>query len=161
MLESREARLLHAFSKALHDLSTEYERLAEEAVDVLAKPIAQATTPAPPEHPDRRDKTAPDRPLLNERDLVEWLGVSRVTLWKWRRRDATFPRPLILGTSVMRWRREEVEQWLGSDLGGDRLGIASAPEAWASGSPSVIAFCSKDYPSQSESPKWASTSGRA
>jgi prophage regulatory protein len=114
MPKSLEATLLRAFSKALHDLSAEFGRLAEDAAAVSAKPIAQATSPAPPEHLDRREMTAPDRPLLNERDLVEWLGVSRVTLWKWRRRDATFPRPVILGTSVMRWRREEVEQWLRS-----------------------------------------------
>jgi hypothetical protein len=47
MLKSLEARLLRAFSKALHDLSAEFGRLAEEAATVSAQPIAQATTPAP------------------------------------------------------------------------------------------------------------------
>jgi hypothetical protein len=77
MPEFREASPPHAFSKALYDLSTECERLAEEAAAILANPIAQATRPAPPEQPDRRNRTAPDRPLLSGRDPVE----SRASRW--------------------------------------------------------------------------------
>lgn len=54
--------------------------------------------------------TEPDT-LLTERDLVRLLGVTRVTLYHWRRRGK-FPAPFILGDRMVRWDRETIRQWI-------------------------------------------------
>ncbi len=52
--------------------------------------------------------------LLTERQVCRLLGVSRVSLFKWRRRGV-FPRPIRFGPGRMiRWRREDVATWLAS-----------------------------------------------
>ena len=60
-----------------------------------------ATAPAP----------APAPALLRVPDLTEMLGVSRKTIWAWRR-AGTFPEPIRLGDRLIAWRPEDIDDWL-------------------------------------------------
>ena len=51
--------------------------------------------------------------ILRERDVLNMLGISKVTLWRWRR-DGAFPQPIRLGPNSVAWRREAVDEWLAS-----------------------------------------------
>lgn len=48
---------------------------------------------------------------IRQRELLKLLGVSRVTLWTWRR-DGAFPPGVRLGPNVVAWRRDVVQDWL-------------------------------------------------
>jgi len=48
--------------------------------------------------------------LMRQRDLMEYMNVSRSTLWRMTQRE-DFPKPVIL-MGLKRWRREELESWL-------------------------------------------------
>lgn len=48
--------------------------------------------------------------LLRQRDLMEFMNISRATLWRMQRHD-DFPKPVIL-MGCKRWLREEIETWL-------------------------------------------------
>ncbi len=48
--------------------------------------------------------------LLRQRDLMEFMNISRATLWRIQRHK-NFPKPVIL-LGCKRWRREEIEAWL-------------------------------------------------
>lgn len=48
--------------------------------------------------------------LLRQRDLMEFMNISRATLWRIQRHK-DFPKPVIL-LGCKRWRREDVETWL-------------------------------------------------
>ena len=45
--------------------------------------------------------------LIRTSELSESLGVSRSTLWRWRR-DGVIPEPLCLGPRIIAWKRDEV-----------------------------------------------------
>lgn len=48
--------------------------------------------------------------LLRQRDLMEFMNISRATLWRIQRhRD--FPKPVII-LRCKRWRREDIDAWL-------------------------------------------------
>jgi len=48
--------------------------------------------------------------LLRQRDLMEFMSISRATLWRIQRHK-NFPKPVIL-LGCKRWRLEEIEAWL-------------------------------------------------
>jgi prophage regulatory protein len=52
----------------------------------------------------------PPPPLLKVTDVLARLGVSRVTLWAWRR-AGRFPAPIRIGPNSIRWRASDVEAW--------------------------------------------------
>jgi len=47
---------------------------------------------------------------LTDRELAERYAVSRITIWRWVKRDQ-FPTPVRLGANCTRWRREDVDAW--------------------------------------------------
>ena len=49
--------------------------------------------------------------ILRVDDLTEMLGVSRKTIWSWRR-SGDFPEPVKLGPRLIGWRRSDVDAWL-------------------------------------------------
>jgi len=57
------------------------------------------------------DPTRTPAPLLDERAIRDYLGVSRTTLYVWRRRKR-FPAPILVGGTRLRWRAGDVEAWL-------------------------------------------------
>ena len=52
-----------------------------------------------------------ERTIYRERDVLAVLGISKATLWRWRRAGG-FPAPIQLGPNTVGWRREDVENWL-------------------------------------------------
>jgi len=52
---------------------------------------------------------APER-LLRQAEVLRLCGVSRVTLWHWRRRGA-FPVALKLSPALIGWRESDIVEW--------------------------------------------------
>lgn len=48
---------------------------------------------------------------IRQRELLKILGVSRITLYQWRR-SGVFPAGVRLGPNVLGWRRDLVQEWL-------------------------------------------------
>ncbi len=48
--------------------------------------------------------------FIRQRELLDELGVSRATLWSWRRKGL-FPEPVSLGPQAVAWRRCDVAAW--------------------------------------------------
>jgi excisionase family DNA binding protein len=51
--------------------------------------------------------------LLSVKDVAKLLGVSVRTVWRMRKRGQ-LPDPMQLSEQTLRWRREEIEQWVAS-----------------------------------------------
>ena len=51
--------------------------------------------------------------LLRERDVCEMVAVSRSTLWRWVR-TGSFPAPIRIGVSAVRWQWSAVQEWMAS-----------------------------------------------
>lgn len=54
---------------------------------------------------------APTKRILNQRDILASLGVSKTTLWRMIN-AGTFPAPLKIGERLNGWKVETFEQWL-------------------------------------------------
>lgn len=60
---------------------------------------------------------ASERSTLSIKETASFLGIGTRTLFRWRKEDSTFPRPLkVQRSSVSRprpyWFREDLERWL-------------------------------------------------
>ena len=51
--------------------------------------------------------------LLTQAQVLALLGVSRPTLWAWRR-EGHFPEAVRIGPNSIRWRESDVRAWLAS-----------------------------------------------
>lgn len=51
--------------------------------------------------------------IVRQAELLGILGISRMTLYGWRRRGL-FPAPVRLGPRLLAWRIEEIKAWLES-----------------------------------------------
>lgn len=49
--------------------------------------------------------------FIRQEDLAKELGISKTTLWRWRR-DKRLPPPIHLSSRVVGWRTADIEQWL-------------------------------------------------
>jgi|AntRauTorckE5430_2_1112549.scaffolds.fasta_scaffold57247_2 prophage regulatory protein len=49
--------------------------------------------------------------LIRPNELAKMLGVSTVTLWKWRR-DGILPEPMRIGPRFIGWERVVIHYWL-------------------------------------------------
>jgi prophage regulatory protein len=49
--------------------------------------------------------------LIRPNELARVLGVSTVTLWKWRR-DKILPEPIKIGPRFIAWEAEVIQDWL-------------------------------------------------
>jgi predicted DNA-binding transcriptional regulator AlpA len=49
--------------------------------------------------------------FLTDRHVAERYAVHRMTVWRWVRCDATFPKPVRLSDQCSRWRLAELERW--------------------------------------------------
>jgi predicted DNA-binding transcriptional regulator AlpA len=47
----------------------------------------------------------------SDQQLADRYGVSRVTIWRWRKSDPSFPQPISLSPGCVRWRLDQIEQW--------------------------------------------------
>ena len=48
---------------------------------------------------------------ITDQQLADRFQVFRTTIWRWRRTDPSFPRPVKLSPGCARWRLDEVEAW--------------------------------------------------
>jgi predicted DNA-binding transcriptional regulator AlpA len=62
--------------------------------------------------------------LMRQRDLMEFLRISRSTLWRMSQHE-DFPKPVIL-IGLKRWRREDLESWLRAKQGEAAAGVSIA-----------------------------------
>jgi predicted DNA-binding transcriptional regulator AlpA len=49
--------------------------------------------------------------FLTDNQVAERYGVNRVTIWRWRRNDPTFPDPINLSPGCSRFRLSDIEAW--------------------------------------------------
>ena len=57
-----------------------------------------------------------DDPLLDQKQIIAYLGMSRTQFWRIRR-TGDFPSPLQLTQGIRRWRRSQLVQWLHAKRG--------------------------------------------
>lgn len=51
--------------------------------------------------------------FITTTDLASRTGLSKVTIWRYRKRYRDFPQPIeIEGSSVLRWVAEDVDAWM-------------------------------------------------
>lgn len=62
--------------------------------------------------PKPHDEAARLDALLTATDVARLLCVATRTVWRLRDGDATFPRPVRVGTRCLRWLRCEVENYI-------------------------------------------------
>lgn len=48
---------------------------------------------------------------LTDREVAERYGVSRVTVWRWRRNDRNFPAPISFSPGCVRFKLADLEAW--------------------------------------------------
>lgn len=46
--------------------------------------------------------------IININELVNILGVSKTTLWRWRK-EGDFPEPIILGKNIIVWKESQTD----------------------------------------------------
>ncbi len=51
--------------------------------------------------------------LIKPAELAKCLGVSKITLWRWRN-EHSIPQPIQLGPRMIGWRVSDIEIWLES-----------------------------------------------
>ncbi len=51
--------------------------------------------------------------IYRERDVLALVGISKATLWRWRK-AGEFLAPIRLGPNRVAWRRSDVDEWLAS-----------------------------------------------
>ncbi|MHC9236614.1 helix-turn-helix transcriptional regulator [Pseudooceanicola sp. 502str34] len=49
--------------------------------------------------------------FLTDKQVGERYGVSRVTIWRWKKTDPTFPNPVNLSPGCVRFRISDLEAW--------------------------------------------------
>lgn len=87
----------------------------------LSALVAIADAPIETEHDAMRtderpsQQNASDR-WIDARALGQLLGVSRTTLWRWRRERQGFPQPVRLGPNSVRYSMRLVESWIAQHI---------------------------------------------
>lgn len=49
--------------------------------------------------------------IMKQKDILNELGVSRTTLWKWRN-SGEFPEPVVICGHMIGWRTEAINEWI-------------------------------------------------
>lgn len=71
----------------------------------------QTLTPTGTNSPKRSRQFNPAVEIIRGADLPFVVGMSAVTVWRWRK-AGTFPAPIQLGKTSIGWRRADIEKWL-------------------------------------------------
>jgi len=48
---------------------------------------------------------------LQDKQVAARYGVNRTTLWRWVKKDPSFPKPISLSIGCTRWRLEDLDAW--------------------------------------------------
>jgi predicted DNA-binding transcriptional regulator AlpA len=57
------------------------------------------------------DSMSEDNKLLGQREVWEYLGITRAGLYKLQKTDKNFPKPMIV-LSLKKWKRSEIDAYL-------------------------------------------------
>lgn len=49
--------------------------------------------------------------FLSDNQVATRYGVTRTTVWRWRKSDPNFPQPVTLSPGCTRWRLADLEAW--------------------------------------------------
>lgn len=49
--------------------------------------------------------------IIRINELADTLGISKVTLWRWRK-EGILPKPIQIGSRVVAWREDTINEWL-------------------------------------------------
>lgn len=49
--------------------------------------------------------------FLSDTQVAARYGVSRVSIWRWRKTDPTFPQPTTFSPGCVRWKLADLEAW--------------------------------------------------
>ena len=52
-----------------------------------------------------------DKSFIRIDDLASLLGVTKVTIWRWRK-EGRLPAPIAVSPRIVGWKRETIEAWL-------------------------------------------------
>lgn len=50
--------------------------------------------------------------LLDDKETAAEFGISRPTLWRWRKSIPNFPQPIRIGPRAVRYRRADIEAFI-------------------------------------------------
>ncbi|PSW68735.1 AlpA family phage regulatory protein [Photobacterium kishitanii] len=54
------------------------------------------------------------KPILKRKDMVEILGISRVTLWRYMTKGV-MPSAVIVNGRILGWKEKDIEDWLSNN----------------------------------------------
>ena len=66
--------------------------------------------------------------FLTDKQVADRYGITRTTVWRWRKTDPTFPQPVTLSPGCVRFRKVDLEVWEQAKSGAS---AAPAPAATA------------------------------
>lgn len=55
---------------------------------------------------------------LTDKQTAARYGITRVTVWRWRKTDPTFPAPITLSPGCVRFRLSDLEKWEAAKVAG-------------------------------------------
>ena len=67
---------------------------------------------------DRFDEGFGQSRLIRAHELAQWLGVSRVTIWRWERQKI-LPAKVKIGPNTVGWKAETIDRWWSQKTGSD------------------------------------------
>jgi prophage regulatory protein len=111
--------------RALQERSRRAMQSVKAASRTTTAPINVWTPPPPPKTKQRPDDIEKIQPwcLLNKKQVVDRIGVSFPTIWKWMR-AGKFPRARTIGDLKSVWLESEIQAWMSalplSRLSGDK-----------------------------------------
>jgi prophage regulatory protein len=50
------------------------------------------------------------KPLMNVSEVADYLGVSKLTIWRWEK-SGEIPKAIAIGGTI-RWKRSDIQKWL-------------------------------------------------
>jgi len=53
----------------------------------------------------------PGQIYFSDKQVADRFGITRVTVWRWRKNDPTFPAPIQLSPGCVRFRLADLEEW--------------------------------------------------